>query len=106
MYIAATTYTIQPGKKNEMLAISDSAKKEADSLLMKVPGVTGYYSLVNVDGDEGIVMIIYATEAQAKAGSNTPQNQAYMAAPYTAQLVSCMVPGSMSRKVYEVLAQA
>lgn len=106
MYIAATTYTIQPGKKDEMLAISDSAKQEADSLLMKVPGVTGYYSLVNADGDEGLIMIIYATEAQAKAGSTTPQNQAYMTAPYTAQLLSCIVPGSMSRKVYKTLAQA
>jgi len=94
------------GKKDEMLAIKDLAKKEADSLLMEVPGVTGSYWLINSDSDEGIVMIKYATEAQAKAGPTTPQHQAYMTAPYTVQLQSCIVPGSMSRKVYEVVTQA
>ena len=108
MYIAATTYTIQPDRKAEMLALlrDKTAGKEAESLLMKIPGVTGYCSLAKPDADEGIIMITYETEAQAKAAPTTPEYQPYVRSAYTAKLLSYMVQGSMNRQVYEVTSQA
>ena len=87
-----------------MLALlrDQSARQEGEALLMKIPGVAGFHSLVKPDADEGLMMILYGTEAQAKASLTTPQYQAYITSAYTAKVVSCMVQGSMNRQIYEV----
>jgi len=74
MHMVTVTYAIQPEKKEEMRALlhDQAAAQEALSLLMQIPGVTGYYSLLKPDADEGIVLYLYATEAQAQAAPTTP----------------------------------
>jgi quinol monooxygenase YgiN len=104
MYIAVISYAIQPEKKEEMLALlhDESAAQEALSLLMKIPGVTGYYSLVTPEGDKGLAVYLYASEAQAKAAPSTPEYQAFITSPYSTKTLSCAVQGSVNRQIYEV----
>lgn len=106
MYIAVTTYTIQPERKEEIVALlrDQNAAQASVALMMQVPGVTGYYALVNPETGEGLTLILYATEAQAKAGQSTAQGQAYATAAYTSQVLSSVAPGSMHRQIYEVAA--
>lgn len=107
MYIAAITYTIQPEKKEELIALAHDteAAQEALALLMKIPGVIGYYSLLKPGADEGIALYLYATEAQANEAPTTPQYQPFITSEYARNMLNCMVPGSITRQIYEVTGQ-
>lgn len=107
MHIVTVTYAIQPEKKEEMRALlhDQAAAQEALSLLMQIPGVTGYYSLLKPDADEGVALYLYATEAQAQAAPTTPQYQPFITSAYSHRLLNCMVQESITRQVYEVTAQ-
>jgi hypothetical protein len=67
LHIVTVTYAIQPERKEEMIALlhDQAAAQEFIALLMQIPGVTGYYSLLKSDANEGIALYLYATEAQA-----------------------------------------
>lgn len=107
MHMVTVTYAIQPEKKEEMRALlhDQAAAQEFIALLMQIPGVIGYYSLLKPDADEGIALYLYATEAEAQAAPTTPQYQPFITSAYSQKLLNCTVPGSMKRQIYEVTGQ-
>lgn len=107
MHIVAVTYAIPPEKKKEMRALlhDQAAAQEFIALLMQIPGVIGYYSLLKPDADEGIALYLYTTEAEAQAAPTTPPYQPFITSAHSQRLLNCTVPGSLTRQIYEVTGQ-
>lgn len=99
MYASITTYNLKLGKRAEAVAFSQSADwADLIAQLKQSYGLQQNNHLLELEGDTGVAISVYATEAEVTAaGDALPMKAAF------AKLADVIDVGSIARGVYEVI---